>query len=176
MSANKTFKFLLNEDKRGAMKRILGMPPIAADVFHSIDTKWSFKLAQWFLDWRKRQTRLYGKVPWEDLFPIWKITIDGIDAFYPTNHSPEEKILSYRKDGLRLIVQRFMGNYNGNSLLQLLKQKPQLLKNINTHQEAEEILRKEKSAKKVNEENVLMKFDDGFFWLDLKTSHCDNEA
>jgi hypothetical protein len=49
-------------DKRGNMRRLLGLTKEEADYFHNLSPQKSFDLARWFVEWRKENRNSYASL------------------------------------------------------------------------------------------------------------------
>lgn len=174
----------INEAKANSIMRMLQLPKYIAEEFDRISPKYSFTLAKCFL-----------MHYWWNLSDNSRINFDDDDDEYQSplpKETPLPQAIQFIKkrkypildseyiELIEIRMDRFM-NELGYHILKDLEKYPKLEKEINI--EASNLWhvlslldKYESTKKKINKENIIMKFDDGFFWYDLCSDTDDEEA
>ena len=174
----------LNEDKRGNIMRVLGLPKFIADYYHGdAGAKWSFVFARW---WKEK---------YSESAPAWhapshlldRLRHNGIDTMTKLTHYYQKLIDSdnaWRRTAIRslnldfLTVENYDLNPEGNPyryFIEYIKEQPEIFKQIKNMKLDDAItFVNERQAKslKSDKNKVIMTFPDGFFWYDSKSSVC----
>jgi len=156
---------LLNEDKRGNIMRILGLPKFVADYYHEkVGPKWSFTFARWWKEeWGNASSdhrvggtylesleRRLRTIKGQSLQTIW---LEAIPEDYHLNFVEEEwkEIVNYISEHPESYKQ---------------------LKNLSIRDALSFVHKKQAKSLSKNKDNIVMTFNDGFFWYNTRSNVC----
>jgi hypothetical protein len=88
--AKELFSLLKTADKRGNMRRLLGLTKEEADYFHNLSSQKSFDLARWFVEWRKKNHNSYDSFEDELYYFNSTYSIVGDEDYL---YEPEQYVL-----------------------------------------------------------------------------------
>lgn len=143
--------FVLTEDSRGSIVRMLRLPREFADAFHNIDPKRSFALANAFRFWT---VATYG----EDAMPSW------------ANRGDEWVMSAVVKNSVR----GFMEEY-GQTARELMRRDQSVEKRLKSAKSMDDV----KDALRVGsgkEREVVLDLGGGWSWVRLSQEDCEGEG
>ena len=156
----------LNEDKRGNIMRLLGLPMYIADYFHErAGPKYSFLFARWF---KEKSTDVTLKA------------LRDVDNAVKTGTAPksvyDNMITAYarsfmldRLDGEATVLLNMLNN----GFLQFRDVKNLSFLDAIEHYDEQVLKAKKKRRRLELKDNTILSFDDGYFWYDTKSNICD---
>ena len=164
---------LLIEDKRGNIMRLLGLDHEVADWLHGLSPKWSFALGKWY-----KETYDIHAVKYEANMKSVKEFAWGSSARRPRNQTREEAYEESLAFQMRYLKKPSTpAKATVTTVFNFLTKYPDQFQNIKNKEikEVRKHIKAHKEKMKYNKDsyNVILEFDDGFFWYDTKSSKCE---